>query len=152
MTTRNKLITALKPYFNIRELVCKDVYNKFKDRAWQFLSTELLSTLLILRTIVLKEPMIVNNWHKGGSYSQRGFRCNTCSLVSDKETCYLSAHQLGKGVDFNVPTKTAEEVRKLIKENIDKFEYPIRLEEGTSWVHVDCYTTDDSIKLVTFKA
>ena len=62
----------------------------------------------------------------------------------------MSAHQLGKAVDFNVKDKSAEEVRKLIKQNLDKFEYPIRLEEGTSWVHIDCYTTDDSVKLVTF--
>lgn len=151
MTTRNKLINNLKPYFNIRELVCPHVYERFKQSAWQFLSTELLSTLYILRTVVLKEAMIVNNWSLHKSYSQRGLRCNMCSLVKDKDNCYMTAHSQGKAVDFNVPTKTAEQVRKLIKENIDKFEYPIRLEEGTSWVHIDCYTTDDSIKLVTFK-
>lgn len=151
MTKRKKLINALKPYFNIRELVCPHVYERFKDQAWQFISTELLSTLLTLRTVILKEAMIVNNWSKKGSYSQRGLRCNTCSLVYDKKQCYMSSHIQGKAVDFNVPTKTAEQVRKLIKENIDKFEYPIRLEEGTSWVHIDCYTIDDSVKLITFK-
>lgn len=151
MTTRNKLINSLKPYFNIRELVCPHVYNRFKESAWQFLSTELLSTLLILRTVIIDKSMIINNWSLKKSYSQRGLRCNQCSLVKDKNSVYLSSHCLGKGVDFNVQGMTAEEVRKLIKKNVDKFEYPIRLEEGTSWVHVDCYTTDDSIKLVTFK-
>lgn len=151
MTTRNKLINSLKPYFSIRELVCPHVYNRFKESAWQFLSTELLSTLLVLRTVVINKPMIINNWSLKKSYSQRGLRCNQCSLVKDKNSVYLSSHCLGKGVDFNVQGMTAEEVRKLIKKNIDEFEYPIRLEEGTSWVHVDCYTTDDSIKLVTFK-
>lgn len=151
MTKRNKLIRQLKPYFNIRELVCPHVYERFKNNAWQFISTELLSTLLTLRTVVINKPMIINNWSSNGSYSQRGLRCNLCSLVQDKNTCYLSAHSLGKAVDFNVPEQTAEQIRKIIKENIDKFEYPIRLEEGTSWVHIDCYTLDDSIKLVTFK-
>lgn len=150
MTTRNKLINSLKPYFHIRELVCPHVYEKFKERAWQFISTEILSTLYVLRTIVLKEPIFINNWFSQGSYSQRGLRCNICSLVKDKNKCYLSAHQLGKAIDFNVSDKTAEEVRKIIKQNIDKFEYPIRLEEGTSWVHIDCYTLDDSVKLTTF--
>lgn len=150
MTKRNKLIMSLRPYFNIRELVCPHVWNKFKENAWQFLSTELLSTLLTLRTVVIGEPMIVNNWNIKGSYSQRGLRCNICSLVKDKDNCYMSAHSLGKAVDFSVKGKTAEEVRSIIKQNIDKFEYPIRLEEGTSWVHIDCYTLDDSIKLVTF--
>lgn len=151
MTKRNKLLNAVKPYFNIRELVCPHIYERFKESAWQFISTELLSTLNVLRTVVIKEPMIVNNWHQYKSYSQRGVRCNKCSLVEDKKYCYMSSHILGKGVDFNVPGKTAEDVRKIIKANIDKFEYPIRLEEGVSWVHIDCYTKDDSIKLVTFR-
>ena len=60
MTKRNKLIMSLRPYFNIRELVCPHVWNKFKENAWQFLSTELLSTLLTLRTVVIGEPIAVN--------------------------------------------------------------------------------------------
>ena len=95
--------------------------------------------------------MVINNWYNKGSYSQRGFRCNMCSLISEKKKCYVSAHSLGKAIDFSISSKSAEEVRKIIKTNIDCFEYPIRLEEGTSWVHIDCYTLDDSVKLVTFK-
>lgn len=151
MTPRNKLINALKPYFNIRELVCPHVYNRFKNNAWQFISTELLSTLFVLRTKVLKVPMIINNWSLKKSYSQRGLRCNLCDLVKSKNNVCMSAHNLGKAVDFTPQGMRAEDARKLIKDNLNQFEYPIRLEEGTSWVHIDCYTTDDSIKLITFK-
>jgi len=64
----------------------------------------------------------------------------------------MSAHCLGKAIDFHTNVYTPEQCRKLIKENIDKLEYPIRLEEDVNWVHVDCYTLDSSKKLVTFTA
>jgi hypothetical protein len=64
----------------------------------------------------------------------------------------MSAHTLGKAVDFHVNDMSAEEVRQLIKKNINEFEYPIRLEEAVNWCHVDTYTLDCNEKLVTFTA
>ena len=144
--SRNELITNVKKYFQIEELVCPHCITKFGDKSWQFLSTELLSTIYILRTKVLKKPMLVNH----ANLTQRGLRCNMCSLVKTKKNIYLSAHELGKAIDFNVSGVTAEEVRQIIKNNISEFKYPIRLEEGCSWVHIDCYTLDSDSKLVTF--
>lgn len=146
--TRNKLIEEIKKYFKLSELVCPHCVSTYGDSAWQFLSTELLSTIYILRTKVLNKPMVVNNHH----YTQRGLRCNMCEIVRNKKTPYLSAHVLGKGFDFHVSDMTAEEVRQLIKDNINEFEYPIRLEEEVSWIHCDVYTLDSDKKLTTFKA
>lgn len=148
--TRDELIAKVKVYFNVKELVCKHVWQKFREQSWQFISTELLSTLYTLRYEVVKQPMIVNTWASSGTLSQRGLRCNMCQLVADKTSVYMSAHSLGKAIDFHVNGMAAESVRKLIKDNINKFEYPIRLEEGVSWVHIDCYTLDGNTKLVTF--
>ena len=140
---RLDLIQELKQYFDIRELVCQHCYNVFKENAWQFLSTELLSTLYTLRTEVLNKPMNINNWHKKGSLSQRGLRCNMCSLVKSKTKIYLSAHIQGKAIDFNVKNLTIEETKNLIRQNKQKFEYPVRLEANTTtWCHIDCYTSD----------
>lgn len=75
---RNKLIEEVSKYFNIKELACPHCYNKFKDNSWQFISTELLSTLYTLRTIVINKPMVINTWATNGNYSQRGLRCNMC--------------------------------------------------------------------------
>lgn len=142
---RNKLIEEVSKYFNIKELVCPHCYNKFKDNSWQFISTELLSTLYVLRTIVINKPMVINTWATNGSYSQRGLRCNMCQLVKSKTSIYMSAHSLGKAVDFHVPGIDAESVRNLIRSNVDKFEYPIRLEaDTTGWIHCDCYVPKDS--------
>lgn len=147
--TRNELIKKVKENFQLEELVCPHCVKTYGDKAWQFLSTELLSTIYVLRNEVIKKPMIINN---GTTFTQRGLRCNICELVKGKNTPYMSAHTLGKAVDFHVNGMSAEEIRQLIKDNIDKFEYPIRLEEGTSWCHCDVYTLDSDKKLVTFTA
>lgn len=150
--SRNELINKLKENFDIRELVCQHCYNKFGEQSWQFLSTELLSVLYTLRYEIFKAPITINNWHTKGKFSQRGLRCNMCQLVKDKKSIYISAHCLGKAIDFNVKDHTPTEVYNKIKDNIDKFEYPIRLEvTGGNWNHIDCYQPYGSdAKLIEF--
>lgn len=138
--TRNELIEALKKNFDIRELVCPHCYEKFKEQSWQFLSTELLSTLYKLRYEIFQKPIIINNWYKGGKYSQRGLRCNQCELVKNKKTVYISAHVLGKAFDFNVSGLTSDEANQILRLNAHRFDYPIRMESNTNgWSHIDVY-------------
>lgn len=146
---RNELINEVKKNFELKELVCPHVLNQYGDKAWQFLSTELLSTINVLRNKVINRPMIINN---GTTFTQRGLRCNMCELVKSKTKPYMSSHSLGKAIDFHCTDITPEECRQLIKKNIDEFEYPIRLEEAVDWCHVDTYTLDCNEKLVTFTA
>ena len=56
---RNELIDKLKPYFEVSELVCPHCYSKFGESSWQFISTELLSTLYILRTKIFNKPITI---------------------------------------------------------------------------------------------
>lgn len=150
---RDELIKEVKKYFQLKELVCPHCVNTFGDNAWQFISTELLSIIYTLRTQIIKKPMIINSTII--ILTQRGLRCNICQLCKDKTNSnkiYMTAHGLGKAVDFTVNDMSAEEVRQLIKDNIDQFEYPIRLEEDVDWIHIDCYTLDSDKKLITFKA
>lgn len=150
--TRNELIDALKQNFDIRELVCPHCYEKFGEGSWQFLSTELLSVLYTLRYEIFKLPITINNWYLGKSYDERGFRCNRCDIVKDKTSVYISAHCLGKAIDFNVQGKTSEDVNQTIIINQHKFKYPIRLEINTDgWSHVDVYQPVDSkLQLIEF--
>lgn len=134
---------TIKDFFNIRELVCPDTYNKHKDNSWQFIDNRLLSVLLWLRQGIGK-PITINTWHKGGSFSQRGLRCNLCSLVADKTKkgiLYLSAHQQGMAVDLDVAGMTADQVRKWIDVHQSSLPCPIRLESGVTWVHIDVRNT-----------
>lgn len=150
---RNEIITELKNYFCVQELVCRHTYQKFGDSSWQFLDTELLHTLLVVRKM-LGRAITINNWHIGGSFTQRGLRCNICQLVRDKtksNSIYLSSHCNGAGVDFNVSGMDSDTVRKEIKRNEILLPYPIRLEEDVSWVHLDIYDLCNGRKIHTFK-
>ena len=127
-------------FFDIKELVCPHVYERFGDEAWNFLDERLLNTLYTIR-LYLDKPIIVNNWANGGSYSQRGLRCNVCPLVKEKtslEKVYVTAHLQGKAIDFHVPGLTSDEVRDFIVGIQRQLPYPIRIERGTQgWVHID---------------
>lgn len=142
----------LSDYFSVKELVCPDVYKRFGEASVDFMDHRLKETLLVIRE-KLGLPIVVNNWAKGGQYSQRGLRCNCCALVKEKtelEKVYLSAHVLGKAVDFHVPGMSAEEVRKWLVSNQVLLPYPIRVEDGVTWVHVDVMEYGMSGNKVTF--
>lgn len=129
----------IKAYFDIKELVCKHVYDKFGERAWIFFDDRLLETLFVIRDVIGK-PIYVNNWSVGGNLTQRGLRCNVCALVAEKtrlEKVYMSAHFQGIGVDFEVQGMSAQMVRDWIVKNQTILPYPVRLEKDVTWVHLD---------------
>lgn len=133
--TRNDIIRALRQFFDIDELVCNHTLAKWGDMAWQFLATDYLHALLIIRRDILRRPMYCNNYSVG--LTQRGLRCNICSLVREKTRVYLSSHNLGQAGDFTVEGMTAEEARALIRANAHLLPCNIRMEKGVSWLHID---------------
>ena len=134
--TREEILKAIKPYFDVEELVCDHTYAKWGERSWQFLDTDLLHVLLVLRRDILKVPLYCNS----KSAHQKGLRCNMCQLVKSKTAVYLSAHVLGMGLDLTSPSMKAEKMRELIKANADKLPCNVRIEGGVSWLHIDTLT------------
>ena len=125
-------------HFDLKELVCPDIYNKFGDVAWQFFDDKMLMTLDLLRDQL--GPIYVNNWDSGGQFDERGFRCIQCSLVKKaikEKRLYVSPHMTGQGVDFDVEGMTASQTRIWILSNQIKLGFPIRLEKNVTWVHLD---------------
>jgi len=146
---RSEIIDTLKKNFKITELVCQHTYNRFGEKSWQFLNTELLETLLVLRYNIFNVGMLINH---NGMY-QRGLRCNICDLVKEKtkkNQNYLSAHCTGAGVDIDFRGYTAEQAREHIRKNADKLPCPIRLEKNVNWVHIDVYNDGSGKKIVEF--
>lgn len=135
--TRDEIIAQLKEYFAVKELVCDHTFAKFGESSWNFLDTDYLHVLLVLRRDILRSPMICNT----KTLHQRGLRCNRCGIVSVKKTVYLSAHVLGKAGDFTVQGMTASLVRKRIKDEADKLPCQVRIERGKSWLHIDVRPT-----------
>ena len=137
--TREEIIAAIRPYFDIQELVCDHTFAKFGDQAWRFLDTDYLHALLIIRRDIIRLPM----WCNSNSAKQRGLRCNRCQMVRTKGSVYLSAHVLGKAGDFTITGMTAKAAREKIKANANLLPCKIRLEKWDSsgneisWVHID---------------
>lgn len=139
-------------YFTLDELVCPDVYNHFGAAAWQFFDSRLLITIDVIRQ-KLGRPMFVNDWQVHGTFTQSGFRCLKCGIVKDaiiKDQLYCSPHMRGQAVDFHVQGMTGEEVRQWIIKYGNLWPYPIRLEDGVSWVHLDTVDAEQG-KVYLFK-
>lgn len=131
--TRSEIIEGLKQFFDVSKLVCKHTYDEWGEKSWQFLDTDYLHALLIIRRDILKVPMVCN--HSGAN--QRGLRCNRCDLVKGKESVYLSSHVLGKAGDFTVQGMTAQQARSRIRNMAHLLPCNIRIEGGVSWLHFD---------------
>lgn len=131
--TRDEIIRELHKFFQIRELVCEHTHSKWGERSWQFLDTAYLHNLLVIRRDILQAPMVCNH----GSQLQRGLRCNRCGLVAQKDAVYLSSHVLGKAGDFTVQGMTAQEARSRIRNSANLLPYPLRMEGGVTWLHID---------------
>jgi len=139
--------------FTLDELVCPHVYEKYGAFAYNFFDPRLLITVETLRDRINK-AVFINNWQEHGPFSQRGLRCPECQIPKDyaaKGILYMSAHPLGKGFDFDVEGLLAGEVREWIKVHANWWPYPIRLEDGVTWIHLDLYN-DTENKVILFNA
>ncbi len=132
---RNEVIKELKQYFEVEELVCNHIFSRWGEASWQFLDTDFLKVLLLLRRDIIGSPMKCNN-HKLGIH-QKGVRCNMCDIVKGKSRAYMSAHVLGKGADFTIENMRAEQARQRIKVLPGAFPCQVRIEGGVTWLHVD---------------
>lgn len=146
---REDIINEVKKYFKLQELVCPHVFAKYGELSWMFLSTLYLHTLLVLRTKILKVPLVCNT----KMLTQRGLRCNLCDIIkvkTDADIVYLSAHHLGIGGDLSSPEMTAEEMRRKIAESADLLPYNVRIERDVSWLHIDVYDMGNGEKITYF--
>ena len=130
---RNDILKEIGKFFKIEELVCDHTFSEWGEKAWQFLDTNYIHCLLIIRRDILKVPMTCN--HAGAK--QRGLRCNMCEVVKGKSSVYLSSHILGKAGDFTCKGIDAMEARSKIRNMAHLLPCNIRLENGVSWLHFD---------------
>jgi hypothetical protein len=139
-------------YFAIQELVCPHVFKKYGLRSWQFIDQKLIYVLDSVRERMGKQ-IFVNIYDTG--LTQRGLRCFQCDLVKAKIEAgelYMSAHIFGKAADFDVEGLEAEEVRLWIAKKANLLPYPVRLESGINWCHLDVYENPTDQKVYLFHA
>lgn len=139
-------------YFEIYELIPREVFrledmrnkDKHMQPGWSYLDERLLITIDAIREIIGK-PLICNTWFQDGNRENCGYRTSGCTIGALK-----SQHKLGRAVDLICPYMSAEEMRQKIKKDEDKLPFPIRIEDGVSWLHVDVKEMDYKGKKIYF--
>ena len=135
-------------YFKLYELLPKELYVNEED-GWDLIDEKLLITADSVRKL-LNVLLICNTWKSGGV---RGYSCARIPACVDySKGSYHSVRDDRKvmAIDVVSNTMTAEDMRTKIKNNADKLPYPIRIEGGVSWLHVDV-AAKDGYKVYEFK-
>lgn len=125
-------------YFKLYELLPPDLYRD-EYQGWMLFDEKLLITLDVIREII-GECLICNTWFQDGNRRASGYRLPE-SAVGAK----FSQHKQGKAADLLCAKYTAEQMRKMIADNADRLPYPIRIERGVSWLHIDTKGGKDKI-------
>ena len=125
-------------HFKIYELVDPVTYNKYGQRAWQFLDPKALMLIDKLREVF--GSCTINNWKWNGSYKWSGLRTPSCIIGAS-----MSQHRFGRAFDLKFKNISAPEVRKAIKEDAGYWEAQglCGMENKTpTWVHIDTRNVD----------
>lgn len=136
--------------FIIQEFVPKSIYKKFGKNSIWFVDPYLIKFCQWLRDYT-QAPITINDWHRGGNYSESGLRDPLTSTGAK-----YSQHKFGKAVDIKVAGHLPETVREIIRENFSVLRdwYGITtIEKDTpTWTHVDTrYTGLDELLQINYK-
>ena len=123
------------PNFTLRELVSKRTLDKYGEKAWEFLDERATRNLQFIRDNL--GPTIVNT----PIYQYRGF-----DAIEFRKSGY-SQHNMGRGFDYIVRGMTAEQVRKWVIENQNRFPEPnMWIEVIDTHNHIDVrYSTKEGV-------
>lgn len=126
--------------FRLEEFIPKEIYENYKDQSTWFVRKEIVNLAQTIRDY-FGRPMTINNWHKGGSFNERGYR-----LPDSKTGAKLSQHKLAGAIDFTIDGISPDEVRSSILKSENRFLGLLTtLEDGsyaTTWVHADIRFTN----------
>ena len=120
-------------HWRIFELVDRETYRRFGERAWMFFDKESLLMIDGIREY-FDAPMIINDWYWFGNYEWSGLR--TIGYMGGSE---WSFHRLAKGFDIKCKYLSAENMRTeiLANQNHKLLKRINRMEAGRPWLHVD---------------
>lgn len=164
--------------FVLQEFIPKETWDKWGERAIMFLTREVIGLAQFYSqffTIYFKKlhpnfervEVIINNWHKGGSYHYRGYRPPNSYINGQFKSNPLSESQHRRGNAFDcdiiIVLKTGirievpqSQLHQIIKDNWLEFKKAgltriEDLEDAPTWLHSDCAITNQD-KLLVVKA
>lgn len=130
-------------YFHLHELVPPLELDRYDARLWHVFDERILRGADLLRDEF--GPMLVNDWHSGGSKRYRGYRPAGCDIGAA-----LSQHRFGRALDLIPLRCPAETIRQAILDEPDMVRDQLgnymvtAMETGVSWLHIDCRNHDVS--------
>jgi hypothetical protein len=132
-------------HFDLRELVTPEIWEKRGARCIELLDPRALRVLDDLRDTF--GPVIVNNWHRGGGFTESGLR--------DPHTttgAAWSQHKFGRAFDCKLNESTPREAFDyLLANQADWPEITVLedIEATGTWLHFDVRAADwDGIRIV----
>ena len=138
----------ISTHFRIEELVPKELFVKFGERSLWFIDQRIIDIAEVVRQR-FDRPVMINNWHSGGSLNNRGYRMPDCAIGGT-----LSQHKRGCAADVNVEGIEVVDVYNDLLKNFDLYKKVglTTVEDiaiATGWCHLDCrQTRSDQLLIV----
>lgn len=137
----------LSTHFRVEEFVPSELFERFGESSLWFIDKRIVDIAEVIRQRFNK-PVIINNWHSGGSFNNRGFRMPNCAIGG-----FLSQHKRGCAIDVNVEGVTPNEVYKDIVDNFSLYSKVglttvENMEFTPGWTHCDCRMTKNDKLLI----
>ena len=127
-------MAKISKHFTLEEFFSRDlVHGHVPDRLLSYLDPRILTICDYLRDRY--GAAIINDWAYGGTREQCGFR-----LPNSKVGAKCSQHKFGRAADLHFTGITAHEIRTDMKLDQAPFMRAgiTAVEDGVSWLHVDC--------------
>ena len=121
--------------------------NEEKLNAFYKLINPKIIELAVFYREYFKKPIVINNWHTGGTYTLRGWRPRNTKIGAK-----FSEHKNGNAFDCDVKGLSPNQVRKIIltDQNLFFSKGLRRVESLVNWVHSDIKETNLTNKVLFF--
>jgi hypothetical protein len=143
----------LSKFFVLKELFNGNLVAKYGEKCLQFVDIRLLKTIYLMR-VFFNKKMRINDYKLG--LSNRLVRFPDSSDYRPGSEHSVGIDSEGKiikrstAVDFDVIGLSAEQTRKIIRDNstLTAFAHINRLEKGVGWVHADLKVLPVGVKRI----
>lgn len=127
----------ISPNFHIEEFVPQGIFDQYGEKSVWFVDMRLIEGMEWLRSY-FGAAIIINNWHQGGPFQNRGFRTPQTTVGRR-----LSQHRFGRACDFNVVGIKPQVVWARLQKDWDIvrqhtfFTTMEDIDDTPGWVHID---------------
>lgn len=120
------------------------MFERFGEDAWRFVDPRLVECFNAVREY-LGKSMTLNDYYRGGDRRWSGIRTSASKYYSQ-----FSAHSFGMAGDA-VGDFNYDHLRDDIRNGTLVLPYPVRLELGVNWLHLDVAHTGTGNRVIAFK-